>query len=94
MSSSRHGNSLRRADDRCAAHGHRVLSAGGEDYLGFSQALFIAGARNVVLSLWNADDAATAILMEEFHRNLVVHDLTPPRRGGRRESRRRSGLSG
>jgi tetratricopeptide (TPR) repeat protein len=44
---------------------------GGEGYLGFSQALFLAGARSVVLSLWNVDDLATALLMTRFYQSLL-----------------------
>jgi len=45
--------------------------AGGEGYLGFAQALFCAGARSLVLSLWKVDDEATALLMERFYKNLL-----------------------
>ena len=45
--------------------------AGGEGHLGFSQALFLAGARSLVLSLWEVDDAATALLMARFYENLL-----------------------
>jgi tetratricopeptide (TPR) repeat protein len=45
--------------------------AGGEGYLGFSQALFLAGARSLVLSLWKVDDASTALLMTRFYENLM-----------------------
>jgi CHAT domain-containing protein len=45
--------------------------AGGEGYLGFSQALFLAGARSLVVSLWQVDDAATALLMARFYENLL-----------------------
>jgi CHAT domain-containing protein len=45
--------------------------AGGEGYLGFTQALFVKGARSVVLSLWKVDDRATALLMTRFYRNLL-----------------------
>lgn len=45
--------------------------AGGEGYLGFSQALFLAGARSLVLSLWKVDDTATALLMTRFYQNLL-----------------------
>jgi CHAT domain-containing protein/tetratricopeptide (TPR) repeat protein len=45
--------------------------SGGEGYLGFSQALFLAGARGLVLSLWQVDDAATALLMTRFYENLL-----------------------
>jgi CHAT domain-containing protein len=45
--------------------------AGGEGYLGFAQALFVKGARSLVLSLWRVDDVATALLMERFYRDLL-----------------------
>ena len=45
--------------------------AGGEGYLGFTQALFLAGARSCVLSLWQVDDTATALLMTRFYQNLL-----------------------
>ncbi|HKB06342.1 MAG TPA: CHAT domain-containing tetratricopeptide repeat protein [Gemmataceae bacterium] len=45
--------------------------SGGEGYLGFSQALFLAGARSLVLSLWEVDDAATALLMTRFYENFM-----------------------
>ena len=44
---------------------------GGEGYLGFSQALFLAGARSLVLSLWKVDDQATQLLMTRFYQNLL-----------------------
>jgi CHAT domain-containing protein len=44
---------------------------GGEGYLGFAQALFLAGARSCVLSLWPVDDTATALLMQRFYQNLL-----------------------
>jgi len=43
----------------------------GEGYLGFAQALLLAGARSVVLSLWKVDDTATALLMQRFYQNLL-----------------------
>ncbi len=45
--------------------------AGGEGYLGFAQALFAAGARGVVLSLWPVHDRSTAFLMTRFYQNLL-----------------------
>jgi CHAT domain-containing protein/Tfp pilus assembly protein PilF len=44
---------------------------GGEGYIGFSQALLLVGARSVVLSLWQVDDQATALLMQRFYENLL-----------------------
>jgi tetratricopeptide (TPR) repeat protein len=54
-------------------------AAGGEGFVGFTQALLMSGARSVVLSLWKVDDRATALLMVRFYQNLLG---------------RRSGLSG
>ena len=45
--------------------------AGGDGMLGFSHALLRKGARSVVLSRWKVDDAATALLMDRFYRNLL-----------------------
>jgi CHAT domain-containing protein len=44
---------------------------GGEGYLGFAQALLLAGGRSLVLSLWKVDDNATALLMTRFYQNLL-----------------------
>lgn len=45
--------------------------ANGEGYVGFTQALFLAGARSVVLSQWQVSDAATSLLMTRFYENLL-----------------------
>ncbi|HKB01969.1 MAG TPA: tetratricopeptide repeat protein [Gemmataceae bacterium] len=45
--------------------------AGGEGYLGFAQALMLAGARATVVSLWPVDDRATTLLMTRFYGNLL-----------------------
>jgi CHAT domain-containing protein len=45
--------------------------AGGEGYLGFAQALFIKGARSLVVSQWRVDDRSTALLMARFYQNLL-----------------------
>ena len=42
----------------------------GEGILGLTRAFFYAGAKNVVVSLWNVNDSATAMLMESFYLNL------------------------
>jgi tetratricopeptide (TPR) repeat protein len=44
---------------------------GGEGFLGFVQALLMAGARSLMVSLWPVDDTATALLMERFYQNLL-----------------------
>src|SRR5262249_25094686 len=43
----------------------------GEGYLGFAQALFVKGARSLVLSQWKVDDKATALLITRFYQNLL-----------------------
>src|SRR5579872_105136 len=44
---------------------------GGEGFVGFTQALLLAGAETVCLSLWEVDDTATALLMDRFYGNLL-----------------------
>ena len=43
--------------------------SGGEGFVGFTQALLIAGARSVCLSLWKVNDLATSLLMRRFYQN-------------------------
>ena len=43
----------------------------GEGVIGLSRAFINAGARSVVVSLWEVDDQSTAIFMEEFYRLLA-----------------------
>jgi len=45
--------------------------AGGEGFVGFTQALLMSGGRSVCLSLWKVDDTATALLMQRFYANLL-----------------------
>jgi len=45
--------------------------AGGEGFVGFTQALLTSGTRSVCLSLWKVDDTATALLMQRFYANLL-----------------------
>jgi len=45
--------------------------AGGEGFVGFTQALLMSGARSVCLSFWKVDDTATALLMQRFYANLL-----------------------
>jgi tetratricopeptide (TPR) repeat protein len=46
-------------------------AAGGEGFVGFTQALLMSGTRSVCLSLWKVDDTATALLMQRFYANLL-----------------------
>ncbi len=45
--------------------------AGGEGFVGFTQALLMSGTRSVCLSLWSVSDTATALLMQRFYANLL-----------------------
>lgn len=54
-----------------SALGRRVP---GEGYLGFAHAFFHAGASSLVLSLWEVDDEATALLMHAFYQRVRAGD--------------------
>ena len=41
-----------------------------EGVLGFVHAFFVAGARQVIVSLWDVDDAATSALVQRFYKEL------------------------
>jgi CHAT domain-containing protein len=51
--------------------------AGGEGVLGLVRAFHVAGARDVVASLWRVDDEATAALMGRFYHKLWADRLPP-----------------
>jgi CHAT domain-containing protein/Tfp pilus assembly protein PilF len=51
--------------------------AGGEGVFGLQRAFHIAGARNVVASLWQVDDEATAALMGLFYHHLWTEKQPP-----------------
>jgi CHAT domain-containing protein len=48
--------------------------ANGDDVIGLTRGFLYAGARSIVASLWEVDDAATEQLMLSFYRNLEGHD--------------------
>lgn len=48
--------------------GKRIESEG---YAGFAQALFQAGARSLLLTLWKVDDRASALLIGRFYENVT-----------------------
>jgi CHAT domain-containing protein/tetratricopeptide (TPR) repeat protein len=41
----------------------------GEGYIGLAHAFFQAGARSLLVSLWQVDDRATSLLMQRFYEN-------------------------
>ncbi|MEM6321529.1 MAG: CHAT domain-containing protein, partial [Bacteroidota bacterium] len=44
--------------------------AKGEGVMSLARAFRHAGCPNIVMSLWQADDAATAVIMQDFYKNL------------------------
>jgi CHAT domain-containing protein/Flp pilus assembly protein TadD len=49
----------------------------GEGLLGLTQSFFQAGATRLVVTLWNVDDRATALLMERFYAELLRNRRSP-----------------
>ncbi len=49
----------------------------GEGPIGMTRAFLHAGARRVVVSLWNVDERSTTVLMTRFYRNMLVNKLSP-----------------
>jgi CHAT domain-containing protein len=47
---------------------------GGDDLLGFMRGFLYAGARSLLLSLWNVNDESTAALMTHFYREWQKGD--------------------
>lgn len=42
----------------------------GDDVIGLTRGFLYAGSRSIVASLWSVDDKATALLMQQFYKNL------------------------
>ncbi len=53
-----------------ACRGAGARSYAGEGLVGLAWAFLHAGAQNVVASLWNVEDASTALLMEQLYREI------------------------
>jgi tetratricopeptide (TPR) repeat protein len=52
-------------------------STGGEGVQGLQRAFHLAGCPNVVASLWNVNDSATAALMAKFYHEMWVNKKPP-----------------
>lgn len=55
----------------CRSAGAKAYS--GEGLIGFAWAFLEAGAHNVVAGIWNVDDAAAPLLMQEFYKGWRAH---------------------
>lgn len=42
----------------------------GDEVLGVSRAFLTAGAKSVIVSLWDVEDASTSRLVQEFYKNV------------------------
>jgi CHAT domain-containing protein/Tfp pilus assembly protein PilF len=56
----------------------------GEGLVGLTRGFMHAGARRVVASLWNVNDAATSALMKEFYQRILLGNEPTPREALRR----------
>ena len=46
----------------------------GDDVVGFTRGFLYAGTNSIVSSLWQVDDQATSILMQQFYKNMETND--------------------
>jgi len=51
-----------------------TVAAAGDELLGITRGLFCAGAKTLLLSLWNVHDESTATLMANFYQRVAAGD--------------------
>jgi CHAT domain-containing protein len=68
----------------------RGVEATGQGVIGLRSALTSAGARRVLMSLWEVDDEATTELMQEFYSAIWNEGLKPAQALDRAQERVRS----
>jgi CHAT domain-containing protein len=49
----------------------------GEGIIGLTRGFMYAGAKSVLVSLWNVNDASTSVLMSKFYTKLLQEEMTP-----------------
>ncbi|MBG1268672.1 CHAT domain-containing protein, partial [Nostoc sp. WHI] len=49
----------------------------GEGLVGLTRGLMYAGSRRLIVSLWNVDDQATSLLMQELYKQILQQDKSP-----------------
>lgn len=63
------------------------VAAAGDEILGISRGLFCAGARSLLLSLWDVHDAGTTAFMTRFYPALATEDTASAVRAAMRETK-------
>jgi CHAT domain-containing protein len=56
----------------------RAKEVKGEGLIGLTRGLMYAGAKRVVVTLWNVNDSKTADLMETFYQQMIRDNRSPP----------------
>ena len=59
--------------------GQDISYLSGEGVLGLSQAFNYAGARSLLVSLWEVEDESTSILLSDFYRNFIEKGIDKTR---------------
>jgi CHAT domain-containing protein len=65
------------------------VAAAGDEILGISRGLLCAGARSLLLSLWDVHDEGTTSFMTRFYRARIGEDTASAVRDAMRETKAR-----